>query len=72
MLAEERLGNKVRKCMLELVCPLLKLTARAELMPYFPPPPSLLWITSYYLLQGKSQWNVFSSSSPKFSPCCKH
>lgn len=36
MLAEERLGNRVRKCMLELSCLLLKLAARAELMPYSP------------------------------------
>lgn len=34
----------------------------------FPPSPSLLWITSYYLLQGKLQWNVFSSSSPEVLP----
>lgn len=35
LLAEEKFGNTVGKCMLELVCP-LELAARAELMPCFP------------------------------------
>lgn len=42
-----------------MVCLLLKLAARAELMPHFPPHQSLLSIPSYYLLQGKLQGNVF-------------